>query len=78
MSLPPDFDQMLWFDPLTFQGIIGRSIAHGIYENLFRPDGFAKPKSELLADKQLRKAMPDADEIERDAVFTAWRVANPR
>jgi hypothetical protein len=71
MSLPADFDRTLWFSPLTFQGIIGASIAHDCYELLFRPDGFARPKAELLADPRVAKAMPDAEEIERDARFIA-------
>ena len=75
VSLPADFDQTLWFGPGTFQGIIGRGIANGIYSELFRHDWFARPKAELLADPRVRKAMPDADEIERDAKFTAWSAA---
>lgn len=72
MGIPADFDETLWFSPLTFQGILGRAAAHGIYEELFREDGFARPKAELLADPRVRKAMPDADEIARDAKFTAF------
>jgi hypothetical protein len=70
MGLPKDFDASLWFSPLTFQGIIGRGMAHNVYRQLFRPDGFARTKAELLADPSVAKAMPDADEIERDARFT--------
>lgn len=73
MALPDDFNSALWFSPLTFQGILGRAVAQGIYHELFRGDGFAKPKAELLADKRLAKIMPDADEIARDAKFTAWK-----
>lgn len=71
MGLPADFDRAAWFGPLTFQGIVGASIAHGCYKLLFRPDGFSRPKAELLADPRVAKAMPDAEEIERDARFTA-------
>lgn len=56
--LPPDFDPAKWFDQLTFQGILGRAMACGIYAELFRSDGFAKPKAELLADKRLAKVLP--------------------
>lgn len=70
--LPSDFDQQLWFAPLTWQGILGRSFAHNVeYRLLFRDDGFARPKAELLADPRVAKAMPDKDEIERDALFTS-------
>jgi len=68
---PKDFDATLWFAPLTWQGILGRSAARNVdYKMLFREDGFARPKAELLADRRVRKAMPDKDEIERDATFT--------
>ena len=68
--LPPDFDRTKWFSPLTFEGIVGSALAHGIYRELFRADGFAKSKAELLADPKLACVMPDADEIERDEKFT--------
>ena len=43
MSLPADFDAKLWFDPLTFQGLVGAGLARGCYASLFRDtDGFAK------------------------------------
>lgn len=47
MALPPDFQADLWLDPLTFQGLIGASIAQGSYLDLFRPEGFAKSEAEL-------------------------------
>ncbi len=53
MTLPADFDKDLWFDPLTFQAIVGRSLAIGKYTDLFREDGFAKPKADLLAIPEL-------------------------
>ena len=68
---PKDFEATLWFAPLTWQGILGRSAARGVdYSLLFRDDGFARPKAELLADIRVRNAMPDMAEIERDATFT--------
>ncbi len=72
MALPADFDPRLWFSPLTFQGILGRAAACGIYTELFRPDGFARPKAELLADPRVARAMPKQDEIDRDAKFTEF------
>jgi hypothetical protein len=50
MALPADFDRDLWFDPLTFEGLIGSSFARegSAYSSLFRADGFAKPKAELM------------------------------
>lgn len=47
MRVPTDFDRDLWFDPLTFQGLVGTSLSNGKYNDLFRPDGFAKPRDEL-------------------------------
>ena len=70
--LPSDFDQRLWFAPFTWQGIIGRCLAHNVeYRLLFRDDGFARPKAELLADPRVVKAMPDEEEINLDASFTS-------
>ena len=50
MTLPADFDRELWFDPLTFQGLIGSALARegACYSSLFRADGFAKPKADLM------------------------------
>jgi 5-methyltetrahydrofolate--homocysteine methyltransferase len=50
IPLPADFDRDLWFDPLTFEGLIGSSFARegSAYSSLFRADGFAKPKAELM------------------------------
>lgn len=48
MTLPADFDRDLWPDPLTFQGLVGLALSNGHYLELFRADGFAKPKAELM------------------------------
>lgn len=53
MALPADFDRDLWLDPLTFQGLVGAAIATDLYSDLFREDGFAKPKAELMKDPRL-------------------------
>lgn len=47
MTLPSDFDRDLWFDPLTFQGLIGVSLSRHKYAELFRADGFAKPMADV-------------------------------
>lgn len=59
MTLPADFDRAKWLDPLTFQGLIGCVLAQWKvpYEALFREDGFAKPISELRADRRVAKML---------------------
>jgi hypothetical protein len=56
-KLPPDFDRSLWLDPLRFEGLIGAAIAAGLYTELFRPDGFAKPIAELRRDRRVARLM---------------------
>jgi len=50
MALPPDFDHDLWLDPLSFFGLVGTVCAQSkvSYRDLFREDGFAKPKADLM------------------------------
>lgn len=57
LSLPADFDSALWLDPLTFQGLIGATLASSKveYRDLFRKDGFAKPISELRENREIAK-----------------------
>lgn len=76
-SLPADFDQALWLDPLSFQGLIGRVIASSKvdYSSLFREDGFAKPLADLRADPNIAKLLPqdqphDADRLKIAETFT--------
>lgn len=57
MTLPPDFDRELWLDPLSFEGLIGRALASGMYAELFREDGFAKPIAELRQDRRIARLM---------------------
>lgn len=59
-KLPADFDQALWLDPLSFQGLIGRVIARSDieYRSLFREDGFAKPIADLQADPKIARLLP--------------------
>lgn len=57
MPLPADFDSSLWLDPLTFQGLVGATLASRKveYRDLFRADGFAKPKEELRKNPHIAK-----------------------
>jgi hypothetical protein len=55
VNLPSDFNRDLWLDPLTFEGLVGAAIADGLYSELFRADGFAKPIGELRQDKRLAR-----------------------
>jgi hypothetical protein len=59
--VPADFDRTIWLHPLAFQGLIGAALAHGIYAELFRPDGFAKPIAELRLDQRVAKLMDSLD-----------------
>ena len=57
MTLPADFDPDLWFDPMTFEGLIGVALSRHKYAELFRPDGYAKPKAELMQLPWVRDAV---------------------
>lgn len=59
MTLPADFDRDKWLDPLMFEGLIGATIASGMYSELFRPDGFAKPIAELRQNKRVAKLIDE-------------------
>ena len=63
MAVPPDFDRSLWLDPLAFQGLIGATLANNKiqYRDLFRSDGFAKPISELRANRHIAKLIDDME-----------------
>lgn len=64
MSLPPDFDRSLWLDPLTFQGLIGATLASSKvnYCDLFREDGFAKPIASLRENRRIAKLIDSLKE----------------
>ena len=64
MALPADFDDALWLRPHVFQGLVGVSLARNFYEKLFRQDGFAKPRADLIKDRRIAKAIA---ELERPA-----------
>lgn len=57
MGLPADFDRELWLDPLTFQGLVGATLASRKveYRELFRKDGFAKPIADLRENPEIAK-----------------------
>jgi hypothetical protein len=60
MGMPADFDRDLWLDPLRFEGLVGAAIACGLYRDLFREDGFAKPIADLRKDKRIAALMDAA------------------
>jgi len=54
-KLPADYDETLWLSPYQFFGLVGRPLAHtGVYTQLFRQDGFAKPRVELMQIPAIR------------------------
>lgn len=57
MPLPADFDCALWLDPLTFEGLVGATLASEKieYRELFREDGFAKPIDKLRENPAIAK-----------------------
>lgn len=60
-ELPADFDPSLWLDPLTFQGLIGATLASRKveYSELFREDGFAKPVAKLRENPNIAKLIDE-------------------
>lgn len=56
-GVPKDFDRALWLDGFAFEGLIGAALAHGLYSELFRSDGFAKPIAELAEDPRIARLM---------------------
>lgn len=69
MNLPADFDADLWLDPLTFQFLLGHVFAHPanhLYSRLFRADGFAKPKAELMALPELQRFFQERGDLPSD------------
>lgn len=59
MTLPADFDREHWLDPLTFEGLVGATLASPKveYRDLFREDGFAKPIASLRENKCIAKLL---------------------
>lgn len=60
-SLPADFDSALWLDPLTFQGLVGATLASSKveYRELFRADGFSKSIAELSENKHIARLIAE-------------------
>lgn len=67
MGLPADFDRDLWLDPLSFEGLVGAAIAHGLYAELFREDGFAKSVAQLREHPKVAKLLDRAAVLEARA-----------
>lgn len=77
MALPADFDRDRWFDPLTFQGLIGSALAYGCYRELFRESGgFAKSRDELLSspNRHVRRLAHEAAGLATPKEPTASRL----
>ncbi len=71
MTLPADFDRDLWFDPMTFEGLIGVALSRHKYAELFRADGYAKPKAESIQLPWVRDAV---EQEQREALQPSYQV----